>query len=266
MARAAGMGLVLVRNCNHFGWGPAYALEHLDDSLLIGNTTQGAIPIVTPIGGSTATVGSNAIAIAISTAGAEAAPLFLWDSGTAAMSWGEVQKRRLESASLRPGCAVDASGQPTTDAGEAACLLPGGSIGNALGLLVELLGASVGAGDPRVRSAPPDAVPEGEPSTCVFCFFAVDLSRFDGLSFPHGRSRQQNVAAMADAIFGGNGSARMVGLRKWQAKQRSVEHGGLLFAAESITAFEAEALARGIPLPDMRQVEVTFEELAVAAK
>ena len=36
---------------------------------------------------------------------------------------------------------------------------------------------------------------------------------------------------MASAIFEENGSARLVGQRKWQAKQRSEQHGGLLFAA-----------------------------------
>ena len=74
-------------------------------------------------------------------------------------------------------------------------------------------------------------MPSDEPSTCVFVFFAADLSRFDGLEFPGGRTRQENVARMASAIFEENGSARLVGQRKWQAKQRSEQHGGLLFAA-----------------------------------
>ena len=80
MAEANGMGVVFVRDCNHFGWGPAYALEHLSEDLVIGNITQGAIPIVTPIGGDKPTVGSNAIAIAMHT-GAEDCPFFLWDTG-----------------------------------------------------------------------------------------------------------------------------------------------------------------------------------------
>lgn len=95
MAKLNGMGAVMVRDCNHFGWGPAYALEHLNEDLVVGNITQGAIPIVTPIGGIEPTVGSNAIAIAIHT-GADECPFFLWDTGTAAMSWGEVEKLRAE--------------------------------------------------------------------------------------------------------------------------------------------------------------------------
>jgi LDH2 family malate/lactate/ureidoglycolate dehydrogenase len=75
MADATGMGAVVVRDCNHFGWGPAYALTHLEDNedLVVGNITQGAIPIVTPIGGTEPTLGSNAIALALST-GADDCP------------------------------------------------------------------------------------------------------------------------------------------------------------------------------------------------
>ena len=37
MARSQGVGFVLVRECNHFGWGPAYALDQMGDGLLVGN-------------------------------------------------------------------------------------------------------------------------------------------------------------------------------------------------------------------------------------
>lgn len=265
MARTQGTGFVLVRECNHFGWGPVYALEHLTDDLLVGNACQGAIPIVTPIGGTEATIGSNAIAMTLRT-GREDCPVFLWDTGTAAMSWGEVQKLQLEGGTLRQGACVDAEGNPAVLATDAVSLLPAGTIGNALGILIELLAANVGAGDPRFRSEPPDAVADGEPNTCVFVFFAISLGVFDGLDFPHGRSRLANVSAMVDAIFKDNGTSRMVGLRKWRAKERSEEHGGLLFAAESVASFREEAEARGIGLPPFREIDVDIEAVTVAGK
>ena len=266
MAKTQGMGVVFVRDCNHFGWGPAYALELLTDDLLIGNACQGAIPIVTPIGGTDATIGSNAIAIALNT-GVDACPVFIWDTGTAAMSWGEVQKLCLENGTLRPGSAVDAQGQPAIQANEAVSLLPAGTIGNALGVLIELLAANVGAGDPQYRSEPPQDCPEGEPNTCVFIFFAINLSVFDTLGFPHGRSRQENVTEMVEAIFKDNGTSRIVGLRKWQAKQRSDHYGGLLFAPESIEAFRNEATAQGVAFPEgVSEIEVPVEQVAVAGK
>ena len=83
------------------------------------------------------------------------------------MSWGEVQKLQLEGGTLPPGGAVDDQGKPAVQATDASFLLPAGTIGNALGILIELLSANLGAGDPRLRSEPPEKVPEGEPTTCV---------------------------------------------------------------------------------------------------
>ena len=61
------------------------------------------------------------------------------------------------------GGAVDSEGKLAVKASDAAFLLPAGTIGNALGIIIELLSASLGAGDPRLRSAPPEKVPDGEP-------------------------------------------------------------------------------------------------------
>lgn len=249
IASRQGAGVVMVRNTNHYGWGGAYALQLMKNGMLCGNLSQGAIPIVTPIGGNQARMGCNAISIAMETYSQDC-PMMLWDAGIGAVSWGEVQKLRLDGASLRAGCAVDAQGESTSDANRATSLLPAGSIGNALGFLIELLSAQIGAGDPRCRSAEPELVPPGEPVTCVFVHFALDLKFFDGLDYPQDRSRCENVAAMIDALIQGNGSARLSGLRKWQARQRAEKSGGLLFARESIEAFQREAGARGVPFPN----------------
>ena len=48
LAAEQGLGIVFVRDCNHFGWGPAYALEHLADGLLVGNITQVTTAVVLP--------------------------------------------------------------------------------------------------------------------------------------------------------------------------------------------------------------------------
>lgn len=230
-------------------------------------------------GYSTPTLGSNAISLALSTGGVEECPFFLWDTGTAAMSWGEVEKLRAEQelgnatskgeapGTLPAGGAVDAEGNPAVLASDASFLLPAGTIGNALAVIIELLAANVGAGDPRNRSEPPENVPEGEPTTCVFTFFALNLSIFDGLGFPGDRSRKENVKRMVDAIFTDNGSSRIVGQRKWAAKQRSEAHGGdLLFAPESIVAFEAQSELYGVEMPPHTELELTASGVSVAAK
>ena len=266
LASTEGAGVIFVRNANHFGWGGAYAIHFMEDGLLCGNVCQGAIPIVTPIGGNEARMGSNAVSIALETY-KEECPLFLWDSGIGAASWGEVQQRRLDGSPMAENCVVNAQGEPTTDATHAASLLPAGSIGNALGVFIELLAAQTGAGDPRCRSAEAELVSAGEPTTCTFIHFSLNLKLFDALAFPYGRSRQENVAAMIDALFKGNASARLCGQRKWQARQRSERAGGLLFTPESIEAFRGEADARDIPLPwEMREVQVDVPVLDVARK
>ena len=82
------------------------------------------------------------------------------------------------------------------------------------------------------------------------------------LRFVHGFSYDE-----LSATFGiGNGAARMVGRRKALARRRCIEHGGLLFADESLAAFETEAAARGVAFPGARKVEVALDEVAVAAK
>ena len=64
----------------------------------------------------------------------------------------------------------------------------------------------------------------------------------------------------------GNGDARIVGQRKWVAKQRSEEYGGILFAPESDVAFKEQAARYGVELPAMEELEVTASKVAVAGK
>ena len=266
LAKARGTGIIFVRNTNHFGWGGAYALQHARNGLLSGNLCQGAIPIVTPIGGTEPRMGCNAVTVALETY-TDSCPWFLWDAGIGATSWGEVQRRRLEGSSLPSGCAVDHQGAVTTIAAQAASLLPAGSTGNALGTLIELLSAQVGAGDPRCRSLEPDRLSAEEPVTCVFVHFSLDLRRFDTLSFPQGRDRSENVAAMVDSLLGDNGAARLCGLRKWQARQRADAAGGLLFSRESMEAFHVEAAARNVALPrGIRELQMEVPAIHVASK
>ena len=266
LASRAGVGIVCVRNTNHYGWGGAYALQFMQDGFLSGNICQGAIPIVTPIGGNEPRMGCNAVSIALESHSPDC-PFFLWDAGIGAVSWGEVQRSLLDGSPLPTGCVVDKHGQKTTHADEAASLLPAGSIGNTLGMLIELLAAQIGAGDPRFRSAPPNDTPAGEPVTCSFVHFCLNLNLFNALAFPHARSRAENVAAMAEALLYGNGSARLSGMRKWQARQRAEEAGGLLFSTESMDAFRHETESQGVPfMSDVREVQVHITELHVARK
>ena len=86
------------------------------------------------------------------------------------------------------GGAVDSEGKPAVKSSDAAFLLPAGTIGNALGIIIELLSASLGAGDPRLRSEPPENVPEGEPvrpRAALSCCRATILSTTVGSVASH---------------------------------------------------------------------------------
>ncbi|MFN8391866.1 MAG: Ldh family oxidoreductase [Bdellovibrionota bacterium] len=264
LAREHGIAIVTVTNANHFGWGGAYVLDNINDGFVAGNACQGAIPITSLIGGVDARMGSNAVCIGMETH-REDCPFFLWDTGIAATSWGTVQSCRLTGRPLPPGCAVDGSGALTTNANEAVALRPAGSIGNALGLLIELAAAQAGASSPQYRSAPPDRVPEGESPTCVFWHFAVDSSLGGALETGHGRSQQENVANMVGALLG-NSDARLPGQRKWEALKRCRDQGGLLFDQTSYDAFQTEARARDLALPPFEEIEVEIEPIEVASK
>ena len=64
----------------------------------------------------------------------------------------------------------------------------------------------------------------------------------------------------------GNGGARIVGQRKWVAKQRSEEYGGILFSPESFAAFKEQAAMYGVDLPEMKELEVASSQVKVAGK
>lgn len=101
------------------------------------------MPAVAPAGGKTALFGTNPISFAWPRPGK---PPVVFDMATAAMAKGEVQIAARENKPLPPGCGLDSSGAPTTDAAEVlkGVLLPfGGYKGSALALMAELLAAGL---------------------------------------------------------------------------------------------------------------------------
>jgi hypothetical protein len=58
---------------------------------------------------------------------------------------------------------------------------------NAAAFYQDRLGTNIDVGKHSKKSHA--LFPAGEPTTCVFIFFALNLAMFDGLGFPAGRSR-----------------------------------------------------------------------------
>lgn len=140
-ARETGVAVAAVANSNHLGMLAWYAERAAGAGLAaIALTTSEAL--VHPWGGRAAMIGTNPIAIGVPTA--EGA--FVMDTATGVVSMGKIHDHAHRGLPLEPGWALDAEGEPTTDAerAKAGAIAPfGGAKGYALGLAVELLVAAL---------------------------------------------------------------------------------------------------------------------------
>jgi L-2-hydroxycarboxylate dehydrogenase (NAD+) len=119
----------------------AYYVEMAARAGLIGIHTVVAPPMVAPLGGAKAALGTNPIAFGFPM---EGDPLVI-DLGTSAFMGTDLQFRQRLGIPLPEGVAIDERGRPTTDAAAArrGALLPfGGHKGFALALAMHALGVS----------------------------------------------------------------------------------------------------------------------------
>ena len=139
-AQAHGVALVGVNNIWMSGRS-AYYVEMVARAGLIGIHTVAAPPMVAPLGGAKAALGTNPIAFGFPM---EGDPLVI-DLGTSAFMGTDLQFRERLGIPLPEGVAIDARGRPTTDAAAArrGAILPfGGHKGYALALAMHALGVS----------------------------------------------------------------------------------------------------------------------------
>jgi LDH2 family malate/lactate/ureidoglycolate dehydrogenase len=139
-AQAYGFALVGVNNIWMSGRS-AYYVEMAARAGLIGIHTVAAPPMVAPLGGSKAALGTNPLAFGFPM---EGDPLVI-DLGTSAFMGTDLQFRQRLGIPLPEGVAIDEDGRPTTDAAAArrGAILPfGGHKGYALALAMHALGVS----------------------------------------------------------------------------------------------------------------------------
>src|SRR5438046_6900601 len=139
-AQAHGVALVGVNNIWMSGRS-AYYVEMVARAGLIGIHTVAASPMVAPLGGARAALGTNPIAFGFPM---EGEPLVI-DLGTSAFMGTDLKFRERLGIPLPEGVAIDEHGRPTTDAAAArrGALLPfGGHKGYALALAMHALGVS----------------------------------------------------------------------------------------------------------------------------
>lgn len=136
-ASEQGICLATISNASHLGILAPY-VEAIAAAGQIGIAATTSEALVHPYGGTRRMIGTNPLAIAVP---AEPSPLVL-DMATGAVSMGRVLNHAQRGLPLEEGWALDASGQPTTDAVAASkgAIAPfGGAKGYALGLTLEVL-------------------------------------------------------------------------------------------------------------------------------
>ena len=147
-AQAHGLAIVGVNNVWMSGRS-AYYVEMVARAGLIAIHTVAAPPMVAPLGGARAALGTNPIAFGFPL---EGDPLVI-DLGTSAFMGTDLRFRQRLGIPLPEGVAIDEHGRPTTDAGAArrGAILPfGGHKGYALALAMHALGVLCeGTADPE---------------------------------------------------------------------------------------------------------------------
>lgn len=110
-AKTSGIGMVVVRNSNHYGIAGYYAKMACDQGL-IGLSCTNTNPITVPTYGRTAMLGTNPIAMAM-----PAEPYdFFFDAATSVVTRGKLEVCNKKGQPLHDGWALDGDGLPTNDA------------------------------------------------------------------------------------------------------------------------------------------------------
>jgi L-2-hydroxycarboxylate dehydrogenase (NAD+) len=249
LADQYGVGMVSVDNAFHYLWGGGYVMEAANRGYIAYTNCTAALAEVVPFMGKFPTLGTNPHSWGFPTREAIGFPIVI-DWATSVVAMGRVQQLAREGQPLPPNAAVDADGNPTTDAGQAVALLPfGAHKGYGLSLINELVGALIGGSLPTRRSRwpkPGEDAPADEKYTPAFFFQVIHPDALSGGAFACGRDQAGNVRAVIEDILGhGNEGCLLPGQIEAEAAKRSEAAGGLLFSTAEVKAFDAIAAEVG---------------------
>jgi len=163
LAREFGVGVVAVRNSNHFGAASVYTLEMARQGLA-GLCFTNSDALVAPHNGLRPLFGTNPVSMAVQGRGED---LFCADFATSQVSYSKVKHRQEHGTPLDPGWVVDGALKPL-----------GGHKGQCLGMIVEILCALL-AGMPLDHELSHlYAPPFDEPRRVAHLFLALDMGAF----------------------------------------------------------------------------------------
>lgn len=185
-----GFALEHTHTCTSLG----YFTEQLAQAGMLAIGATNATPRVAPPGGSKAVLGTNPIAMAVPDG--EGGVAFQFDFSTSAVALGKITMAAAAGDAIPLGWAVDAEGNPTTDAKaalEGSLVSSGGYKGYGIGLMVEVL-ASALTGTNLSADVPPLKAPEGPPHDLGQFYIVIDPSAYSDKVF------YDRLAALAASI------------------------------------------------------------------
>lgn len=243
-AREFGSCIVSVRRSNHHGICSAYAMQAAERGL-IGVVATNASRSMAVAGGREAVIGTNPVAFAVPRTGQ---PPLVLDMATAVVARGRIVEMAKRGESIPEGWALDAGGNPTTDAraAERGVVLPfGGAKGSGLAVVVELLcsvlsGATLG---PHIPNLYADFE---RPQDIGHLFIVIDPQRIG----------RDDVALQAQTL---------AGLLKSSAP--AVGAAEVLMPGEPEARLQAQRRAAGVPLPEnvVQELQDWAQRLGVPA-
>jgi len=227
-ARAAGIGMVAVRDGNSLTSAKFYALRAAEAGCIGLVHTNASRKVMPPPGGRTAVMGNNPVAVA---APAGRHGVFVLDMACTAVAIERIVAARDAGETIPRGWALDAAGNETTDpaaALDAMALLPfGGYKAFGLALVNEML-TSVLAGGAVFAGESTGFRPLDGPMNTSFTLSAIDIAAFDD-----------------PAAFAGRMEAMIDGLKASEPREPGAE---ILFPGERALRERDRRRAEGVPL------------------
>jgi LDH2 family malate/lactate/ureidoglycolate dehydrogenase len=176
LAKKYGIGMVGVRDSNHFGTGAWYSMLAADQGM-IGIAMANASPAIAPFGSTVPFLGTNPLSIAVP-AGKNHKPIVL-DMAMSPVARGKIRIYEKKGEKIPLDWGLDVNGKPTDDPKEAlkgSLVAIGGVKGSALSLIVDLIsGVMTSTGLTGETKGITDT---SGPSQTGHAFIVVDISRF----------------------------------------------------------------------------------------
>jgi ureidoglycolate dehydrogenase (NAD+) len=229
MARTQGICIATVSNSTHMG-AIGYYVQRAARQGCAAIMMAAGVPNIAYEGTRSASVGSSPIAIGIPTAAGD--PLVL-DMATAVVAMGKLRQYERQGKPLPEGWALDADGNPTTDAAQAVTgLALGGPKGSGLSLMFECL-TGILAGSPALAPRLAAKLPHVQNATIII----INIATFRALP-----GFEADVTDLADRL---------------RSLPRTAGTDGILMPGERGGLLAAQRASAGVPMPPKLWTELS---------